>query len=183
MGNVYNGIPVDTALALKNKYGLSLFVETGTLTGRTATWAAGHFKEVITIEMDEGLFSDLLNMHRGKYPNINFVYGDSREAIRDLVINKPALFWLDAHWSHDLGYARPDKGECPLLDELWQIGQLDSRGHVIMIDDARMFQGTPPRPHRPDEWPGWKKLTHAIKMLPWKTQVRVIDDVIIVEPV
>ena len=31
---------------------------------------------------------------------------------------EPALVWLDAHWSKDLGYTRYDEVVCPVLEEL-----------------------------------------------------------------
>ena len=139
MGDVYKGIPQKLALDLKDTYNLEVFVETGTLIGRSAKWASQHFRYIYTIESDYNIYmiasSDLC-----KQKNVRCLHGLSQTMLpRALqMFPEPALIWLDAHWSKDLGYTKYDEVVCPVLEEL-EILARDGRDHVILIDDYRLF--------------------------------------------
>jgi hypothetical protein len=68
--------------------------------------------------------------------------GDSVVKLPEIIpeINSKAIFWLDGHYS---GFGT-GKGEtnCPVLDELEIIKSSKSNYHVILIDDAREFNGS-----------------------------------------
>lgn len=182
MGLIYRGIPEKLALELKIKHKINYFVETGTLKGKTARWASRYFKKVYTVELNHILWNE--NLNRDFTQNIEYIFGDSREILSWVInqIKSPILFWLDAHWSKDLGYERPELGECPVLDEIRQIN-LDWRiNHVIMIDDARLFINKPSKPHRAEDWPTFKDIESLLNRTEMKRIIRVIDDVIIAEP-
>lgn len=151
-----HGIPQDMALKLRNKFNLRYFVETGTLAGATAIWASPHFDRVITIELDpEQRKRAMVNAAaRCWRDNIEFILGDSRDKLLPALagLDAPALIWLDAHWGPDLGYKRPEAGECPILAELAQIKNCKFR-HVVLIDDARLFTGNARERHNPSHWP------------------------------
>jgi hypothetical protein len=55
-------------------------------------------------------------------------------------VNHPAIFWLDGHYSGDIT-AKGDK-ECPILEELAAIFSGEKHDHILLIDDARLFNGT-----------------------------------------
>ena len=150
MGLYHKGIPENRALALARKHGIDTLVETGTQVGRTAVWAARHFKKVITIEVDEGYFGRTVEKH-GHVQNIEFIYGDSGEVLLDVMprLTTPAMFWLDAHWSRDLLYGRPEV-ICPVMTEIAAINTFPDPGHIIMIDDARLFLGENSWPYSMD---------------------------------
>jgi hypothetical protein len=75
-------------------------------------------------------------------------------------VQEPALIWLDAHWSRDLGYGRPEFGECPVLAEIEAI-TCHGLDHVVLIDDARYFVNPPPKPHKPDQWPTFDEIAET----------------------
>ena len=145
MGSEHRGIPPKLALDLRDKFGLQLFVETGTLVGNTAKWAAEHFRQVYTIECSYKFYILALNK-LDEISNVQLIYGFSQDVLAPFLTNitEPALFWLDAHWSKDLGYNNFQKVLCPVLAEIEAIAESD-QGHVILVDDFRLF----------GEQPGW----------------------------
>jgi hypothetical protein len=60
-------------------------------------------------------------------------------------LKKPALFWLDGHYSGDQT-ARGNL-DTPVSQELQAILSAEVQGHVILIDDVRCFDGTHDYPH------------------------------------
>ena len=182
MGKVHKGIPENYALKLAKIYKLKYFIETGTHTGRTAAWAADNFEYVLTIELDEARV--LENRARyGHLRNINFLKGDSRLLLNSVLMATPgpAMIWLDAHWSRDLGYGRPPEGECPLMAEIDAL--LSNPGkHVILIDDARFFVGRPPKPHVENQWPVYNDIVQGLHPY-WKVSHEKNLDIITALPV
>lgn len=113
-----------------NKY----FVETGTYGGSSVQKAlnAG-FSEIRTIEVSLSDYKACVEKFK-KFPQVKLFYGDSAKdlwlVIRD--IKEPATFWLDAH----IYPPRADGGKnCPLIEELQQIGRHPIKTHTILIDD------------------------------------------------
>lgn len=173
MGAIHRGIPQQLALQLARAHGLKYFVETGTFTGRTANWAASNFNKVATIELSLKWYSYAKPTLRN---GITHILGDSAKELPKALASMPgpALVWLDAHWSPDLKYTRPET-ECPVLAEIEAIIR-DGRSHVVMIDDARYFLAPPPEPHK--GWPGYDEIKAALGP-GWALQIR--EDVIIAE--
>jgi len=166
MGLVYHGIPPALALSLRDRYGLRFFVETGTLAGKSAAWAAKHFERVYTIEVSDK-FHALAKQRFGGLSNVWFLLGDSRDLLPGVLakLPGPALVWLDAHWSKDLGIAPT---ACPLLAEIAAIVVAPVRC-VTLIDDARLFTGV-------GGWPALSDIEAAFGY-----EGRVVDDVIVME--
>ncbi len=170
MGIVYNGIPKELALSLKDFLNINVFVETGTYMGHTTMWAAAHFQEVYTVEASEELF---LNAKKSLavYPNIKCFHGDSAVVLQKLAIRQPVLFWLDAHYSGGNTY----KGQFPILNEIDIINaQYDNA--VLLIDDARFITSC---------WTGsqYCELVELIKALDKKKRyIAIFEDVVIVTP-
>ena len=81
-------------------------VETGTYIGKTAFEFAKFFKEVYTIELDEGLFRQASEFLE-PIPNVFCYQGDSSHILKTELIeklnqkNEKVFFYLDAHWSGD----------------------------------------------------------------------------------
>jgi len=175
MGNVHHGIPQKLALELRDSYGLKVLIETGSYVGGTLFWASQYFERVIGIEISR-FYYEFCKRICGGAKNVVLIRGDSRtELSRALSLAKsPALVWLDAHWSSDLESKKPERGECPLLDELKALNA-DGRPHVILIDDARLFD-----PPFNDEWPGIGEVRALLEE--GSRDVRIFEDVIIAEP-
>ena len=55
-------------------------------------------------------------------------------------LNRPCLFWLDGHYSG--GVTAKADVETPVISELKAILEHHIKGHIILIDDARLFNGT-----------------------------------------
>ena len=139
MGLVHHGIPPKLALDLKQKYDLDIFVETGTLVGNTAKWASEHFSQVYTVECSYKFYILALDKLKG-LSNVELIHGFSQYVLKGILpsLTGPVLFWLDAHWSRDLGYSNSQKVLCPVMEEIEAIGKSEF-DHVILVDDFRLF--------------------------------------------
>jgi len=124
----------------RKKFQTSILIETGTYLGDMVEAQRDHFEKIYSIELSEKLFSRAKKRFKA-YPHIYILHGDSGIVLNKLVneIDKPALFWLDGHYSGGIT-AKAEK-ECPVPDELNAILK-SSLHHVILIDDARLFNGT-----------------------------------------
>jgi hypothetical protein len=143
------GKPVPPPYAIKRKtishfgtiYKIQCFVETGTLFGDTPKALKNHFAELFSIELSRELAERATHRFR-KYPHIHIVQGDSGERLADVLsgISERCVFWLDGHYSAGIT-ARADL-DCPIIQELTTIFNHKIGDHVILIDDARHFDGT-----------------------------------------
>lgn len=174
------GPPAELMLELSSEFAIENFVETGTYEGNTAVWAAEHFRSVLTIELSEHFY----RQSRDRYEhleNIEFIFGDSRTQLKKIVgkLDKPSVFWLDAHWSGGATYG--DDDQCPLIEEIKIIG--GSRfDNFIFIDDARLFTSPPPPPHQPDQWSDIAALIDTLRAGRSDRYIVIIEDVIIAVP-
>jgi hypothetical protein len=123
------------------KFHLPVLVETGTYRGDMVDAVKGDFEQIYSIELGMELFHQAQRRFAGD-GRIILLQGDSGEVLRDLLarIDRQALFWLDSHFS-DADTARsslitPVRRELALILE----HPLAHR-HVILIDDARLFNG------------------------------------------
>lgn len=173
------GPPEALILALRDRMGLGDFVETGTFRGDTAAWAGGHFRRVVTIELSPDYHAAAVARFRDR-KGIEALQGDSTTRIREVVatLDGPALFWLDAHWSGLDTAGR--EAECPLLAEVATINA-SPRGHVVMVDDARLFCAPPPRPHRAEQWPDLATTMTALTA-GGRRHVVLVEDVFVAVP-
>ena len=154
MGSVRFGIPRELALALKQKHGIKLFTETGTLVGHTAEWASEHFDSVVTVDKElQVRLSDSIHFH----------IGDSADFLELFQTIGPTMFWLDAHTNE----------ECPVLREIAAINK-SPLPNVILVDDARLF----------GDLPAWPTKEEVVWLLinGGKRTVREVDDVLVAEP-
>ena len=168
MGIIHRNIPKVLAVDLSDKYELDILIETGTHVGKTAVWATDWFTHVYTIESVTHYYEVSRNKLRHK-KNVTLINGFSQDVLQWLMldIHQPCLFWLDAHWSRDLEGNKPDV-ICPVLEELTIIKQSQYE-HVILIDDARLFEAK-------NNWPSLNDIKNAIER-PFYIQ----EDVIVIE--
>ena len=128
-------------------YGLKHFVETGTHLGDTLAYICHDATiEGISVELDDG-YSKAAKDRFAAYQNVTVLHGDSGALMPSIIerLKYPALFWLDGHYSG----ADTAKGELETAAsaELQAILQSPISGHVILIDDARCFDGSHDYPH------------------------------------
>ena len=116
------------------------FVETGTYRGDTLRAVRTHVVRSVSIELDETLCT--LARHRfRRHPDVEILWGDSGTLLpevvagpdqtRGLLVRRP-LF----RWSH-CGYRR----RCPGLERTRGCARVPI-AHLVLIDDARLFDGT-----------------------------------------
>lgn len=123
------------------KFRLPILVETGTYRGEMVEAVKGDFERIYSIELGEEL-SQQAKRRFAADPHITILQGDSGEVLRDLLarIDRPTLFWLDSHFS-DADTARSGL-ITPVRRELAHIlAHPLAERHVILIDDARLFNG------------------------------------------
>lgn len=153
------------ALALRDRYDIKHFVETGTHKGYTTQWAASEFQWVTTIEINRRIYQNTKE-ELNHLENVYFVHGDSRVMLAEVLPDEPAIVWLDAHnpIKYDKSFS-PDN-RCPLREEL---AALKDYKHFVFIDDARYYTGV-------GQWPSLQEIE---RLLGYK--VKVWEDVIMAD--
>ena len=176
MGIVYPGVPQRLALWLRDEAATKDFIETGTYLAGTALWAAQHFDRVVSVEADRKLYNGARKRLASR-ANVDLRLGRSQDVLATLVpeLTRPALIWLDAHWSG--GATAGENQECPLLEEIAAIdaGMIQ---HLILIDDARYFLNPPPPPHKREQWPSVGVVIERLRAK-YDGYICLTDDVII----
>jgi hypothetical protein len=137
-------------MAYLHKFALKNFIETGTYLGDTLAYMA-HDKNIhcISIELADNYYKQA-KIRFEPYANIKLLHGDSGALMPDVVkqLNVPALFWLDGHYSG--GLTAQGDNDTPVSAELEAIFTSQCKKHVILIDDARCFNGSNGYPHLDD---------------------------------
>lgn len=120
------------------RHGLRSFVETGTYFGEMIDALKEEFSQIQSIELDDFLY-ERARRRFGNFRHIHLLHGDSSAmlAVALSAIDGPTLFWLDAH--HSAGITAMGGRASPVLEELDHIFRSPIDGHVIAIDDARLF--------------------------------------------
>lgn len=118
---------------------VSTFVETGTYFGKTTQQLAKVCDQVITVEIDQVLYERAVDLFRDDN-RVTVLQGDSADVLPKVLaeLDRPALFWLDGHFS---GGVTGGPKEPPILSELEALLQHPIKDHIIVIDDARLFRG------------------------------------------
>lgn len=120
------------------KFGLKTLVETGTYYGEMVAAMKHRFDQIYSIEYVPEL-ADRAAKKFASYPHIRIFSGDSRVRMPEVLalINRPALFWLDAGY---YGWVGRRSDEQRLSAELDMI--LSHRyPHIVLLDDARGLTG------------------------------------------
>ena len=156
------------------KYNTEIFIETGTAGGGTVLNLENNFKTLYTIELDQTLY------HQGKARvgnrgKIICLQGDSGIVINEILnkLDTPATFWLDAHYS-GIGTAKGQL-DTPIINELRSIFTHKIKNHVIIIDDAREFNGH-------NDYPPIENIEKMVKLKAPEYEFRRDNDLIIIAP-
>jgi hypothetical protein len=146
------------------------FIETGTFTGEMVEAMRKHFDHLISIEMSPEIHRQAVRRFAGD-PRIELLLGDSAVILPGVLqrIQQPALFWLDGHFMGG-GTAR-GRDDSPVRAELAALLAHPVRGHLILIDDARLFDGRGGYPTIPE-------LRSVIEQHRPESSVEVNDDII-----
>jgi hypothetical protein len=132
---------------------LSTFIETGTFTGEMIEAMRPHFQRLISIEMSPEIHDRARRRFAGD-SRIEILLGDSAVVLPRVLeqVREPTLFWLDGHFMGS-GTARAAE-DSPVRHELSALLTHPVRRHLVLIDDARLFDGTAGYPTVPElrEW-------------------------------
>lgn len=138
-----------------------IFIESGTyqpvvvkgaLRIPTVFHMAPHFETLYTIEIVEEIYrnsvdfvEDERNPFKEDSKKINFTLGDSQEKLREickLILDVPALFHLDGHYSaswNGVATGKSASGDVPLYGELEAIRDHFRPAAIVVCDDLRLF--------------------------------------------
>ena len=145
------------------EYGLHVLIETGTNYGHMIYVNKDRFREIYSIELDPWRAESARRKFANR-PNIHVLEGDSGTVLPKVIpaLKEPCLFWLDGH---DFDISSPIKQE---LDAIYKQSPYD---HVLLIDDARWFDGR-------TDYPTMEELRGKVsREYPGRT-VEVRDDII-----
>lgn len=117
---------------------IATLVETGTYLGNMIFSQRKKFDKIFSIELSPFFFKKAEKRFR-PHKHIKILFGNSADVLPEIVkeLEEPALFWLDGHFSG----GDTAESNCPVLKELEAITG-SKTAHMILIDDARCFDGT-----------------------------------------
>jgi hypothetical protein len=150
------------------------FIETGTYLGDMDYAVKGMFQAIFSIELSEDLWRRAANRFRAN-SHIQILQGDSGQLLPQVLssISNNCLFWLDGHYSG--GITAKGNSETPVVKELEAIFVHKAQGHVILIDDARCFNGT-------HDYPTLDRLQELVALNRPDYAFSVLNDVIRIHP-
>jgi hypothetical protein len=154
----------------QRRYRLRTFVETGTYTGEMVEAMSGLFDQIVSIEVAPALHARAARRFADRQ-HISLLQGDSAALLPAVLdsLNDRALFWLDGHYmGGESGRGRQDT---PVVAEMSALLGHHVRGHVVLIDDARLFVGT-------DGYPRLEEFTSWVEQQRPGTRVSVDGDII-----
>jgi hypothetical protein len=156
------------------EFGTKILVETGTFRGDMVDAMKDRFEAIYSIELSPHLCT-LARRRFHRRPHIRILRGDSEKMLPAILaeISAPCLFWLDGHYSG--GDTAHGQTETPVVGELRTIltHRLPVSGaqHVVLIDDARCFDGT-------HDYPRLDQLQELTAALCQDREFSVAEDVI-----
>ena len=127
---------------LARRHRAAILVETGTCYGDTLRALRPLFVELHSIELSPELHRQAVERF-ARDGKIRLWHGDSGEVLSEVLqhVDEPAMFWLDGHYSE--GPTALGSEATPILRELALIADHRLRSsHLIVVDDARYFDGT-----------------------------------------
>jgi len=133
---------IEKIMAAKTLFQIDFFLETGTYIGITTNYVKKYFSSIYSIELNKGLAAEAQKYFRNK-KNVSIISGDSGLLLEGLIKtnDEKKLFWLDAHYSAGITVSSIEFGDTPISKEIEEILKYWIMGSVILIDDARMFNG------------------------------------------
>ena len=154
----------------QNRYNYETFIETGTFLGDMVSSQKDNFQSIISIELSKTLY-EYSKKRFCTNDKVKIINGDSGQVLKKVLaefIDKPAIFWLDGHFSN--GITAKGEKECPILEELNAIFNSRPLDHVILIDDARCFTGS-------GDYPSIEAVTNKIKSYNKKYTLEIQHDI------
>lgn len=151
-------------------YGITTLIETGTYLGDMVEAQKKVFKKIISIELGTKLFEDSKFRFKDD-KHITIVQGDSGKMLPNILkdVHEPVIFWLDGHYSEGVT-AKGDK-DCPILEELSAIFNSSQINYILLIDDARCFDGK-------GDYPSIEYLKEFININNPENQIEIKHDII-----
>jgi hypothetical protein len=136
-----HAVKQEIVASVATSFGLRTLIETGTYLGDMVQSQRENFDLIYSIELGVELSRRAERRFR-RAAHIRIIQGDSGVVLPVLLreITVPCLFWLDGHYSG--GITAQGIVDSPVLSELRTILAHPLRNHVILIDDARCFDGT-----------------------------------------
>lgn len=159
----------NTILEYSKKFSVKILFEIGTYLGDMIEAQKNNFEKIYSVELSEKLYTKARKRFR-EDKQVILLQGDSGLKIEEIInqLYEPVLFWLDGHYSGGIT-ARAEK-ECPVREELNAIFK-SGFAHIILIDDARLFNGT-------HDYPTFKEIESVIKVNRKKYIIENKDDII-----
>jgi hypothetical protein len=163
-----------TILEYAERHGCRTLVETGTFRGTMVNAMLNKFDRIISVELSPELYAAACRRFRGQ-PRVTLLHGDSGSVLPSVVssLDRPTLFWLDSHYSS--GDTARGVKDTPIYEELTTILALRDAGHVVLVDDARLFIGR-------HDYPTIDELTRVVKEARPDLSVTVRHDIIRIAP-
>jgi hypothetical protein len=157
----------------QKKFNIQILIETGTYLGDMMDAQRNDFRQLFSIELSEKLYKRAQKRFKDQ-PHIMILHGDSGVVLNRLLpkISEPALFWLDGHYSG--GITAKGVKDCPVVEELETI-LTSNLPHTILIDDARLFNGT-------NDYPTVEEINHILKNSGKDYLLEVKEDIIRITP-
>ncbi len=159
-----------TIEAYQKSFNCTTMVETGTYLGDMIFAMKDNFAKLYSIELEPTLWKNAVKRFSNN-KHIEILQGDSGKVLHELVpkLNSKALFWLDGHYS--AGVTAKGEKYCPIYEELDAIFNGNNHKHVLLIDDARHFNGK-------SDYPTIEELKQYVKTKNPQYKVEVKDDLI-----
>lgn len=160
--------------SLAERYGLKILVETGTYRGDMVEAMKQDFDRVYSIELSSVLFQAARRRFQND-GNVEILHGDSADLLHGVLsmLDQPALFWLDAHYSG--GETARGARDTPVLVEIESILRSSDSAHVILVDDARLFGRDP-------AYPSIDEVIRLVRRYRTDAVVEVVNDGIRIPP-
>lgn len=163
----------------KKEFGTDVLIETGTFMGDTVFALKSEFSKIYSIELSTELAAKAQQRFQND-AHIKIIQGNSGSMLKPLLqeVRQPCLFWLDGHYSSNCfvngSFVQTASGnkKTPVLEELETIltsSQADK--HVILIDDARLFNGT-------QDYPSMDELNNFVHQFKPSSKISVKRDII-----
>lgn len=157
----------------QSKLNRNILIESGTYYGTMVAAQEPHFNNILSIELDRTLYVKAASKFARKR-KIQILHGDSGQIIPQLLskINEPVLFWLDGHYSG--GETAKGDSNTPILNELKAIVNHPYE-NVILIDDARLFNGL-------NQYPMLEEIETIFKNHQRNYSFSILHDIIYIRP-
>ncbi len=170
-----HAVKVEVISQAARQFGCKTLVETGTYLGHMIARTRHLFDRLYTIEVDPQLHAKA-SLRFSADPAVTVVLGDSARELPKILkeLTRPAVFWLDGHYSG--GETGKGDLDTPIQTEVEWILRHPVQGHVILVDDARLFDGT-------GDYPTLERFGEQLKQLNGAYRFEVADDIIRFAPV